>query len=100
MPSLNNLQKLIEQLEAIASDRSLLSGVSDVDRARLLRALAEIYSPDRVQRRRLSKIVQRRRKAARVKQDQSALAGTGIRTLRNRPVHTPNYFLSGVNGHS
>ena len=93
---MKDLQKLIEQLEAIAADRGLLVGVPDADRERLLRAVAEIYSPDRVERRRQSKIVQRQRKAGRVRQDQSALEGTGIRTSRKRPVHTPNYFLPEV----
>ena len=83
---------MIEQLEAIAADRGLLADVAADDRERLLRAVAAIYSPDRVERRRLSKIHERRRKAERVRRDQSALAATGIRAMRKRPVHTPNYF--------
>jgi len=63
---------------AATPGRTLLAGVPDAERERLLRAVAEIYSPDRVERRRLSKINDRRRKAARVKQDQSVLATTGI----------------------
>ncbi len=91
-PAALDLRAIISQLEAIAADRSLLGGLSSADRERLLRAVAELYSPDRVERRRLSKIVERRRKAARVMQDQTALADSGIRELRKRPIHTPNYF--------
>ena len=87
------LRETIDLLEAIAADRSVLSGVPDEDRKRLLQAVALVYSPDRVERRRLSKIAARQRKAARVRDDQDVLTETGIRTLRRKPVfHTPNVF--------
>ena len=59
------------------------------------------YSPDRVERRRMSKVVARERKAARVRSDQGVLHETGIRSLRRKPVfHTPNVFptVSVVDG--
>ena len=41
----------------------------------------------------MAKIVDRQRKAARVKGDQGVLQETGIRSLRRKPVfHTPNVF--------
>ena len=87
------LREAIDLLEAIAADRTVLSGVPDEDRKRLLQAVALVYSPDRVERRRMSKIAARQRKAARVRGDQDVLHETGIRTLRRRPVfHTPNVF--------
>jgi NAD(P)-dependent dehydrogenase (short-subunit alcohol dehydrogenase family) len=87
------LREVIDLLEAIAADRSVLSGVPDEDRKRLLQAVALVYSPDRVERRRMSKISARQRKAARVRDDQDVLTETGIRTLRRKPVfHTPNVF--------
>ena len=90
---LARLRKTIEWLEAIAADRSVLAGVPDEERKRLLQAVAKVYSPDRVERRRMSKVVARERKAARVRSDQDTLHETGIRTLRRRPVfHTPNVF--------
>ena len=87
------LREAIELLESIAADRSVLAGVPDEERKRLLQAVANVYSPDRVERRRMSKVVDRQRKAARVKSDQNVLHETGIRSLRRKPVfHTPNVF--------
>jgi hypothetical protein len=87
------LRETIELLESIAADRSVLAGVPEGERKRLLQAVANVYSPDRVERRRMAKIVDRQRKAARVKGDQGVLQETGIRSLRRKPVfHTPNVF--------
>jgi NAD(P)-dependent dehydrogenase (short-subunit alcohol dehydrogenase family) len=91
--TLERLRETIELLEAIAADRSVLAGVPDAERKRLLQAVALVYSPDRVERRRMSKIAARQRKAGRVRSDQHVLHDTGIRTLRRKPVfHTPNVF--------
>src|SRR6188768_4469597 len=95
------LRETIELLESIAADRSVLAGVPEGERKRLLQAVANVYSPDRVERRRMAKIVDRQRKAARVKGDQGVLQETGIRSLRRKPVfHTPNVFptVSVVDG--
>ena len=90
---LARLHETIELLESIAADHTVLAGVPDEDRKRLLQAVANVYSPDRVERRRMSKVVARERKAARVRSDQGVLHETGIRTLRRKPVfHTPNVF--------
>jgi hypothetical protein len=87
------LRETIELLESIAADRTVLAGVPDGDRKRLLQAVANVYSPDRVERRRKSKVVARDRKAARVPREQGVLHDTGIRTLRRKPAfHTPNVF--------
>jgi NAD(P)-dependent dehydrogenase (short-subunit alcohol dehydrogenase family) len=87
------LRETIELLESIAADRSVLAGVPEEERKRLLQAVANVYSPDRVERRRMAKIIDRQRKAARVKGDQDVLHETGIRSLRRKPVfHTPNVF--------
>jgi NAD(P)-dependent dehydrogenase (short-subunit alcohol dehydrogenase family) len=91
--TLQRLRETIELLESIAADRSVLAGVPDEERKRLLQAVANVYSPDRVERRRMAKIVDRQRKAARVKSDQHVLHESGIRALRRKPVfHTPNVF--------
>ena len=90
---LERLRETIELLESIAADRTVLTGVPPDDRQRLLQAVAQVYSPDRVDRRRMAKSAARDRKAQRVKQDEIARSGTGIRTLRRKPVfHTPNVF--------
>jgi NAD(P)-dependent dehydrogenase (short-subunit alcohol dehydrogenase family) len=87
------LRDAIELLESIASDRSVLEGVPAEDRQRLLQAVALVYSPDRAERRRMARAAARDRKARRVKQDVATRAGTGIRSLRRKPIfHTPNVF--------
>ena len=87
------LRETVEWLESIAADRRVLEGVPDEARKRLLQAVASVYHPDRVERRRMSKITARERKAARVERDQVTRADTAIRTLRRKPVfHTPNVF--------
>jgi NAD(P)-dependent dehydrogenase (short-subunit alcohol dehydrogenase family) len=89
----DRLREAVELLESIAADRSVLEGVPDDERKRLLQAVASVYHPDRVERRRMSKITARERKAARVKRDQAIRAETGIQSLRRKPVfHTPNVF--------
>jgi NAD(P)-dependent dehydrogenase (short-subunit alcohol dehydrogenase family) len=81
-------------LERIAVDRSLLEDVPADDRERFLKAVANVYHPDRVERRRMAKVVDKRRKAARVRRDDTVRQETGIRALRRKPVFTtPNYFL-------
>ena len=87
------LRDTVGLLESIAADRSVLEGVPEADRRRLLQAVACVYHPDRVERRRMAKIMTRQRRAARVERDQIARAATGIQKLRRKPVfHTPNVF--------
>ena len=83
----------MDLLESIAADGTILHGVPDEDRTRLLRAVASVYHPDRVERRRMANALGKQRKAARVKHDVGMLHETGIRTLHRKPVfHTPNVF--------
>src|SRR5688500_3211230 len=87
------LREATELLESIAADRTVLAGVPDDERARLLQAVALVYHPDRVERRRMAKVTAKQRKAARVKETEQARLETGIRELRRKPVfHTPNVF--------
>ncbi|MGH9240948.1 MAG: SDR family NAD(P)-dependent oxidoreductase [Vicinamibacterales bacterium] len=87
------LRDASELLEAIAADRTVLAGVPDRERARLLQAVALVYHPDRAERRRMAKATARQRKAARVKETEQARFDTGIRELRRKPVfHSPNVF--------
>ena len=91
--TLARLRDAIALLESIASDRTVLEGVPDGDRRRLLQAVALVYSPDRAERRRMAKAAARDRKARRVRQDETSRADTGIRLLRQKPIfHTPNVF--------
>jgi NAD(P)-dependent dehydrogenase (short-subunit alcohol dehydrogenase family) len=87
------LREATELLESIAADRTVLAGVPDDERARLLLAVALVYHPDRVERRRMAKVTAKQRRAARVKETEQVRLETGIRELRRKPVfHTPNVF--------
>jgi NAD(P)-dependent dehydrogenase (short-subunit alcohol dehydrogenase family) len=90
---LGRLRAATALLRSIAADRTVLADVPVDDRRRLLEAVSLVYSPDRAERRRTAKIVARRRKAERVRDDERVLAATAIRALRRRPVvHTPRHF--------
>jgi NAD(P)-dependent dehydrogenase (short-subunit alcohol dehydrogenase family) len=91
--TLERLRSTTEFLKSIAADRSVLDGVPAGERRDFLRAVALVYSPDRVERRRMAKIASRDRKAARVRADEAMRSTTAIRALRRRPVfHSPNVF--------
>jgi NAD(P)-dependent dehydrogenase (short-subunit alcohol dehydrogenase family) len=88
------LAEIAAMLERIAMDRNLLEDVPAEDRERFLKAVANVYHPDRVERRRMAKVVDKQRKARRVMRDDAVLHEAGIRALRRKPVFTtPNYFL-------
>ena len=73
----------------IAEDRSLLETLGEEDRKRLHLAVAQVYHPDPVARRRQLKIQEREK----IQRDGEVLQETGIRTLRRKPVFTtPNFF--------
>src|SRR5688572_15373869 len=87
------LREATELLEALAADRTVLAGIPDRERARLLQAVALVHHPDRAERRRMAKATARQRRAARVKETEQARFETGIRELRRKPVfHSPNVF--------
>ncbi len=87
------LRLATEALEAVVRDRSLLQGLSEEERTRLLTAAGDVFNPDVVQRRRGVKTVRRQKKAARQQRDEDVLAESGIRVLRERPVFTtPNVY--------
>jgi NAD(P)-dependent dehydrogenase (short-subunit alcohol dehydrogenase family) len=87
------LREAADLLERIAADRRVLDQVPEQDRARLLHAIAEVYSPDRYARRRMTKQAHQARKAARATRDDGVRSSSAIRTLhRRRPANTPNVF--------
>ena len=82
-----------ELLEAIAAGEVPLDGLSDEQRTRLVNAAGDVYCPDVTERRQRTKARQKRDRAAKTARDETLLAGTGIRVLRDRPVFTtPNVF--------
>jgi len=87
------LRAATELLDSIADDRLLLDRLPAEDRERLHQAVARVYHPDPVARRRRMKAAERERRAAEIRREDEVLHGTGIRTLRRRPVFTtPNVF--------
>src|ERR1700730_6931433 len=86
---LERLRSAAELLEELAADRVLLNQLPAEDRARLLRAAAELYNPDKLARREMLKAAERER----TERTGAVLDETGIRTLRRKPVFTtPNVF--------
>jgi len=89
----DRLRSATELLESIASDRALLELASVADRERFHRAIAAVYNPDPIARRRMVKAAERGRTAARAERAETVLQETGIRTLRRKPVFaTPAIF--------
>ena len=87
------LRLLTELLESVVRDRGLLRTLSEEERTRLLNAAGDVFNPDLVQRRLWGKALRRQEKAAKSQRDESVLAETGIRVLRDKPVFTtPNVF--------
>ena len=87
------LRDAVELLESIAADRSVLEGVPEEERKRLLRAISTVHHPDRTARRRRNKGLAREVRNARVNRDLETRALTGIQVLRRKRVfHTPNVF--------
>jgi NAD(P)-dependent dehydrogenase (short-subunit alcohol dehydrogenase family) len=90
---LDEVRAVIDVLEQYASNRDLLNDLPKEDRQRLQVAIAEIYNPDPVARKKRLKMDEKRRRAAAAAKDEARLNQTGIRTLRSRPVfNTPNVF--------
>lgn len=87
------LREATELLEAIASDRRVLDDLPAEERQRLHQAIAAVYHPDPVERRRIFKARERERSAAKAEKVSAARDETGIRALRRKPVFTtPNVF--------
>jgi len=90
---LEELRAATEVLERLAGDSRLLDVLTIEERKRLFAAVADVYSPDRNERRRQMKANDRARRAARVTADDGKLEETGIRRLRRQHVFTtPNAF--------
>ena len=87
------LRAATELLEQIAGDWRLLDQLTARDRRRLHAAVALLYNPDPMLRRRRLKAEERARKSAGTRREEEVLQKTGIRELRRKPVYTtPNVF--------
>ena len=87
------LRDVTTALESVVADRALLETLSLDERARLLKAAADVFDPDVRARRRYVKKKRKRARDADVGADELLLAETGIRVLREKPVFTtPNVY--------
>ena len=90
---LERLRSAIELLEQVSANWVFLNQLPTEDRERLHRAVAQLYNPDPVARRRMLKNAERERTASQIERAESVLRETGIRMLRRKPVFTtPNVF--------
>ncbi len=90
---LERVRSAAELLEAIEASRGLLDQLPAEDRERLHLAVAQLYNPDPVARRRRQKAAERERSAAQTERVGAVREETGIRELRRKPVFTtPNVF--------
>jgi len=87
------VRAVTELLETVVGDPSVLEVMSEEERIRFVNAAGDVFCPDVEERRRRLKARQRRQRAEKVQRDEEALADTGIRRLRAKPVFTtPNVF--------
>jgi NAD(P)-dependent dehydrogenase (short-subunit alcohol dehydrogenase family) len=90
---LDDITAAINLLEQLATDWSLLDDLPAETRTRLHLAVAQLFDPDPVTRRKRVKASERARRKAAAAKDEQRLNTTGIRTLRQKPVYTtPNVF--------
>jgi len=82
-----------ELLERLAEDWGQLEQLPEEERRRLHLAVARMYQPDPVARRRRMKAAERERRKSGTQKAEAVLQRTGIRELRRKPVFTtPNVF--------
>ncbi len=87
------LREALAALESLVEDRTQLLGLSEEERARLMKAAGEVYAPDVSERRKLLKAKKRQNRHRKIKRDQAELNETGIRSLRRKPVYmSPNVY--------
>ena len=91
--SAERLRDALATLESLVADRTQLLGLSEEERARLMKAAGEVYAPDISERRKLLKAKKRQNRHRKLKKDQAELNETGIRSLRRKPVYmSPNVY--------
>ena len=85
-PGPEALRRVLEVLEAIVKDRSLLAQLSHEERKALLVAAGRTVHPDLEQKRRLVRSLRRAQRQKAEAHDRALLAGTGIREAREASV--------------
>ncbi|MEM7585468.1 MAG: SDR family oxidoreductase [Acidobacteriota bacterium] len=86
------LREATKALEAVVADRALLASLDESEQKCLLDAAANVWCPDSKARRRLTKALVAKRRAARIEREEEVFHDTEIRRLRRKPVfNTPNF---------
>jgi NAD(P)-dependent dehydrogenase (short-subunit alcohol dehydrogenase family) len=80
------LERCLSVLRAIDEDRSALATFSEEKRRQLMTLLASVLSPDRVERRRLSKAFRKKDAREAKTADDKLLAETGMRRVLRAPI--------------
>lgn len=86
-PNPSDIEACARVLEAIAEDRSLLAGLDEPTRRRLLIAAGRVSRPERSEQRDLAKAFRRKEVLERRAADDAVLQTTAIRALREMPVY-------------
>ncbi len=78
------VEKSISLLGDLVRDAGLLAGLPEEQQRALLKAAGELSRPDRAERKKRNKLLNKTRSLARLEQDRQARNATGIRTARAR----------------
>jgi hypothetical protein len=81
-----DLLQVIEALEALVSDPTLSTSLSDEERVRLMTAAGRLSRPSKLERLKVSRTVRKERRRLVVKADRDAIETTGIRGARKAEV--------------
>ncbi|MBC49639.1 MAG: oxidoreductase [Ilumatobacter sp.] len=83
-------------LREVIAAPEIANELSADEKADFFNAAGDVFCPDPEIRRRRTKLLQQQRRNERTRSDEFVLSGTGIRTLRSKPVFTtPNVFAPG-----
>jgi NAD(P)-dependent dehydrogenase (short-subunit alcohol dehydrogenase family) len=92
-PGRDELLAATALLKRVGSSRDLLTVLSPEEKIELLNAAGDVFCADPEERRIRTKALKRQRRSAKVRRDETVLAETGIRTLREQTVFTtPNVY--------
>jgi NAD(P)-dependent dehydrogenase (short-subunit alcohol dehydrogenase family) len=82
-----------EFLQRIGASRDMLAVLSPAEKVDLVNAAGDVFCADPEERRIRTKALKRQRRSAKVQRDETVLAETGIRALREQTVFTtPNVY--------
>ncbi len=87
------LLALLDELREVVAAPEMINTLDAEDKAAFFNAAGDVFCPDPEIRRRRTKLLQQQRRADRIRNDETVLSATGIRTLRSRDVFTtPDVF--------